>query len=180
VIVASCALLATACKQSNESRADLQAKLEHQLAGAQPGEEREIEPGTFMAMFRTQATAALPDGWQLAASTKGRFSVEIPLPFNDFRIRSETEDHVELDADIVGAKSPGLLAWSATCAARADGKRVAAGSDAIEPIGTPVKAWQRTIGVDGRTCVLVVEAQGTDPLPPDADIQRFLRSFKRT
>jgi hypothetical protein len=30
------------------------------------------------------------------------------------------------------------------------------------------------------SCVLIVEAQGTDPLPTEADRLRFLRSLKRT
>ena len=74
-----------------------------------------------MTVFRSRATAAVPDGWQVATSTRGGFSVEIPLPFNDFQMRSPSEDHVELLTDTVGAKSPGLLSWSATRAARAGG-----------------------------------------------------------
>ena len=109
------------CNDSRPSHTDLKAQLEQKLAGAQPGEERQIEPGTFMTMFRSQATVPLPDGWQLATSTKGGFSIEIPLPFNDFRMRAQAEDHVELLADTIGAKSPGLLSWIATCATRADG-----------------------------------------------------------
>jgi len=177
------ALVVVGCKDS-QSSAEAKAKLEQKLAGAQPGEEREVDPGSFMTMYRSQATAPLPDGWQLATSTKGGFSVELPLPFNDFRFRAELEDHVELRTDTVGGKSPGLLAWTALCATRSDGK---AGPPSAEPLtnkteslGMPIRAWQRTIVLEHRVCMLIVEAQGTDPLPAEADIQRFLKSFKQT
>jgi len=84
--------------------------------------------------------------------------------------------------DTVGNKTPGLLSWSATCVVRADGKiGLPSGpklTSSTGPVGSPVKAWQRTIVLDRRVCVVVVEAQGTDPLPSETDIQRFLGSFK--
>jgi hypothetical protein len=106
----------------------------------------------------------------------------MPLAFNDFRMRSQSDDHVEVVSDTVGAKSPGLLAWSATCVARADGKLGAPSGpppkNATEPLGTPVRAWQRMIVLDRRVCVLIVEAQGTEALPGKPEIDRFLQSFK--
>jgi hypothetical protein len=184
----SCALVWSAiaiggCKAREPTQAETKAKLEQKLAGAQAGEEREVDPGLFMTMFRTQATAPLPDGWNLAASTRGGFSVELPISFNDFRMRTQTEDHTEVRTDMIGGKTAGLLAWTALCATRADGKLSPSGpppTNKTESLGTPVRAWQRTIVLEGRLCMLVVEAQGTDPLPAEADIQRFLHSFKQT
>src|SRR5262249_4895069 len=152
------------------SAAQRKADLERALVGAKPGEEREIRKDTYITMFRQGATAPAPGGWQLAQSTKGGFSVELPLPFNDFRLRAKADDGVELRTDSVGAKSPGQLSWMATCVTRADGKidpkAKVPTADKTESLGTPVRAWQRTIPLDGKVCVLVVEAQGRDPLPP--------------
>ena len=120
-LVAGLALLVLGpgCTRDGASREAMEKK----LSGIQTGEERQIAPDTFMKMHRVQATQPLGDGWQLAASTEGGFSVELPLPFNDFRIRSEAADHVQMRMHTVGAKTPGKLAWSATCAVRADGRR---------------------------------------------------------
>ena len=46
--------------------------------------------------------------------------------------------------------------------------------------GDPPTAQMRNVEFDDLSCVLVVEAQGQDPLPPEADRLRFLNSFKRT
>ncbi len=173
-------LLLAACR----SRSDDRAAVADALAGILPGEEREIGKGVFMTMHRIQATSPLGDGWNLARSTEGGFSVELPLPFNDFRIRAETTDHVALRTHSVGAKTaaPGLLAWSASCVVRRDGKLGPEGRppgrDETETKGT--KAVQRTVELEGIACVLVVEAQGTEPLPPRAESERFLRSLKIT
>ena len=138
--------------------------------------------GTFMKMHRIQATDPIGDGWHRATSTEGAFSVELPLAFNDFRIRAETADHVELRSHSIGAKTPGLLAWSATCMVRRDGKLGpdgrAPGVDKTEMKGTT--AFQRTVDLDGMSCILIVEAQGSDPLPSATDRDRFLRSLART
>jgi hypothetical protein len=99
--------------------------------------------------------------------------------------RAQTTDNVELRSHIVGGKTAGLLTWAATCAARRDGKRGPDGGtgarDETEAMGTPITAYKRTIEFDDNTqCFLIVEAQGTDPLPPEADRNRFLQSFVRT
>ncbi|WP_437989694.1 hypothetical protein [Sorangium sp. So ce145] len=154
------------------------------LAGIGPGEEREIGAGVFMVMHRVQATEPLGDGWHLARSTEGAFSVELPLPFNDFRTRAGATEDVELRTHTVGGKTPGRLAFSASCMARRDGKLGpegrAPGRDRLEVKGTPPAAHQRTVDFEDMTCFLIVEAQGSDPLPPEADRLRFLRSLERT
>ncbi|WP_437586123.1 hypothetical protein [Sorangium sp. So ce1000] len=38
----------------------------------------------------------------------------------------------------------------------------------------------RAADFEDMTCFLIVEAQGSDPLPPEADRLRFLQSLKRT
>lgn len=159
------------------------SELAQRLADIQPGEEREIGEGMFIKMHRIQASAPIGDGWHRAVSAEGGFSVEVPLAFNEFRTRATSSDGVELRIHSIGGKSPGLLAWSATCNARRDGKLSPDGRkpapEKLELIGTPPKAHSRTIELDDMSCVLIVEAQGADPLAPEADRLRFLRSFKR-
>lgn len=151
------------------------------LEGITAGEERDMGDGVTFKMHRIQATQPLGDGWQLASSTEGGFSVEVPLPFNDLRIRAPTTDAgVELRTHTIGGKTPGQLAYSASCMVRSDKKVLTPTPDAITSLGTPPKAWQRMTEQDGVVCALIVEAQGTDPLPPEADRLRFLRSLKRT
>lgn len=167
-----------------DQAAPSKAEVAERLAGIGAGEEREIGAGVFMTMHRVQATEPLGDGWHLARSTEGAFSVEMPLPFNDFRTRARATDDVELRTHTVGGKTPGRLAFSASCMARRDGKlgpeARAPGSDRSEVKGTPPAAHQRTVDFEDMTCFLIVEAQGPDPLPPEADRLRFLRSLKRT
>ncbi len=176
------ALTLVGCRDRGRHSPDDARPIAERLAGIQPGEEREMSPGTFMKMHRIQATDPLGDGWQRATSSEGAFSVELPLPFNDFRIRSETADHVEMRSHSIGAKSPGLLAWSATCIVRRDGKLNADGrapaSGRTEAKGD--KAFLRNVSLDAMSCVLVVEAQGTDPLPSANDRERFFQSLKQT
>ncbi len=155
------------------------------MANLRPGEEREIDDGVFLKLLRLQATDPLGGGWQRAVSSEGGFSVEVPLPFNEIRTRAIAKtDGVEIRSHTVGGKTPGLLAYSATCVARRDGKLGedghAPGPEKTESKGTPVAAWVRSIELDDRTCVLVVEQQGSDPLPSEADRRRFLGSFEKT
>lgn len=154
------------------------------MADIGPGEEREIGVGVFMTMHRLQAIQPLGDGWHRAQSTEGAFSVELPLPFNDFRVRAQTTDNVEMRTHTTGGRTPGLLAWSASCLVRRDGKlgpeARAPGPGKLEVKGTPPVAHSRSVDFDDMTCILMVEAQGSDPLPPEADRLRFLHSLERT
>lgn len=167
-------LALVACREHEVSPEELKGK----LATATPGEEVEVSKGIYMAMYRSQVVSPVAGGWNQATSTKGGFSVELPVPFNDFRSRSTADDGVELASDVIGGKTTGALSWMATCLRRPDGKRAEPATDKTERLGDPVRAWQRTVPVPGGLCILVVEAQGTDRLPGEADIQRFLRSFK--
>ncbi len=167
------------CK-SDPSKAELAAK----VATLKVGEEKSMGDGVFMTMHHSQVAAPLGDGWHLATSTEGAFTIELPMPFNDFRVRTETDDKVELRTHVLGAKSAGLLAFSASCFVRKDGKLNAAGrapaAEKTESMGTPPTAWKRNVEFDDEACVLIVEAQGSDPLPPQAERNRFLQSLKRT
>jgi hypothetical protein len=171
-----------ACKKA--APAPSREEVAKALDGIQPGEERAFGDGVTMKMFRIGATAPLTGGWHLATSTEGGFTVELPLPFNDFRVRAKATDGVEIRSHSIGAKSPGLLAWTATCMARRDGKlgpdERPPAPERTEALGSPIRAWTRTVDWDDRACVLTVEAQGTDPLPPEDDRVRFLRSLRRT
>ncbi len=41
-----------------------------------------------LEMHRSGVVSKDPSGWHLAVSTKGSFSVRMPIPFNDFTVRS--------------------------------------------------------------------------------------------
>ncbi len=179
-------LLLHGCKGADRSDTEVlpaaDSAMAHEIAAIRVGEEKQVADGVFMTMNRQQATEPIGDGWHRAESKDGGFSVELPLAFNDFRIRSEATDGVEIRSHTVGAKTKGLLAWTATCVVRRDGSLGPGPSapDHTEAKGDPPKAYQRTLQLEGRTCLLILEAQGTDPLPPEADRVRFLQSFKVT
>jgi hypothetical protein len=177
-VVVVLVLLAACRRETHTERQEIAKKLE----GIQPGEERDIGGGVSMKMFRLRAEEPIGDGWHRAVSTEGGFSVELPLPFNDFRSRNTTQDGVDLRTNVVGAKTPGLLAWTASCVARSDGKLSPDGRAPRPPHteAQPPKGWLRTVDFEDMSCVLIVEKQGTDPLPSDADRERFLGSLKRT
>jgi hypothetical protein len=44
-------------------------------------------------------------GWQPAVSTKGQFSVRVPVAFNDFTIRGEDENIGEMVVHVIGGRS---------------------------------------------------------------------------
>jgi hypothetical protein len=154
------------------------------LADMVPGEERDVGGGLYLLMHRMQATEPLGDGWHLARSTEGGFSVELPLPFNDFRMRLPTVDGVEGRSHNLGGKTPGGLSWTAFCFARRDGQlgpgKPSPAPERMELKSTPYQAHLRQVEFDDMRCGLIVEAQGSDPMPPEADRLRFLRSLKRT
>jgi hypothetical protein len=55
-------------------------------------------------MHMHRATVGSPGKWQLAASTEGRFSVQLPVAFNDFTVESgDTEEVTRIF--VVGGKS---------------------------------------------------------------------------
>jgi hypothetical protein len=64
-------------------------------------------------MHRAQAGERDGDGWYLAKSTNGEFSVLLPLPFNDFTVPAEGKSEV-LRAEVVGTKSSEGMKFSAT------------------------------------------------------------------
>ncbi|MES2641912.1 MAG: hypothetical protein V4850_20650 [Myxococcota bacterium] len=168
---------------SSAPQAPDSAALSQALAGIQPGEERLIGEGISFKLHRAQVAAETVDGWQVATSSEGGFSVELPLSFNDFRSTSKATDGVEIRAHSVGGKTAGLLSWSATCIARRDGTLgpgPVGASDETEILGSPPRAHQRVVRFDDMICTLIVEAQGADALPAEDDRLRFLRSLSRT
>ena len=58
-----------------------------------------------LEMHRAGVTNKDPSGWHLAVSTKGSFSVRMPIPFNDFTVRSTDPKTGEELTHVIGGKS---------------------------------------------------------------------------
>ena len=71
-----------------------------------------LPPG--MTMHRVQAGEPDASGWVTAASTEGRFSVRLPLRFNDFSLIEPNPKASTLRTFSVGAKSQEGIKFSAT------------------------------------------------------------------
>lgn len=69
---------------------------------------------TGMTMHRVQAGEPDAAGWMLAASTRGAFSVRLPLKFNDFMVEESDPKAAAHYLHTVGAKSQEGIKFSAT------------------------------------------------------------------
>ena len=58
-----------------------------------------------LEMHRAGVDSKDPSGWHLAVSTKGSFSVRMPIPFNDFTVRSTDPKTGEELTHAIGGKS---------------------------------------------------------------------------
>ena len=58
-----------------------------------------------LEMHRTGVDTKDPSGWHLAVSTKGSFSVRMPIPFNDFTVRSTDPKAGDELTHVIGGKS---------------------------------------------------------------------------
>ena len=58
-----------------------------------------------LEMHRAGVDSKDPSGWHLAVSTKGSFSVRMPIPFNDFTVRSTDPKTGEEVTHVIGGKS---------------------------------------------------------------------------
>jgi len=66
-----------------------------------------------LEMHRTAVDSKDPSGWHLAVSTKGSFSVRMPIPFSDFTIRSTDPKTGEEVTHVIGGKSTEGIKFSA-------------------------------------------------------------------
>ena len=76
-------------------------------AGAQPQ-----TPDT--KMHRSQATTRGTGGWYLAKSTEGHFTVQLPVPFNDYTITTDDANVGVMKTYCIGGKNKAGLKFSAT------------------------------------------------------------------
>jgi hypothetical protein len=58
-----------------------------------------------LEMHRAGVDSKDPSGWHLAVSTKGSFSIRMPIPFNDFTVRSTDPKTGEEVTHAIGGKS---------------------------------------------------------------------------
>ena len=156
-----------------------EAAFHNALASAKVGEEREVRRGLYVLLHRELANAELPDGWHHAVSTEGGFEVDVPNPFNDFRMRGWADDGIPIRSFGIGSPSTSGVTWSVTCMGRKD-LDVTKMKQGRETVGSPPHAELRRIIVGGLGCTLIVETKGNAPLPSEADRQRFFDSFKKT
>ena len=66
-----------------------------------------------LEMHRAAVDSKDPSGWHLAVSTKGSFSVRMPIPFNDFTVRSTDAKTGEEVTHVIGGKSTEGINFSA-------------------------------------------------------------------
>jgi hypothetical protein len=99
-----------------------------------------------MEMHRLQATTPGESGWYLAESTRGSFSVLMPIPFNDYTVTVIESDP---KAGITRAYSVGALS--------AEGLKFAAVETPIVPGKTPqnLDQAQRDLAKDGNVSDIV-------------------------
>jgi uncharacterized protein YjeT (DUF2065 family) len=67
-----------------------------------------------MQMHRVQATTVGDSGWYLAESTHGSFSVQLPIPFNDFTLTATDPKAGTIKTYTVGGQSVEGMKFSAT------------------------------------------------------------------
>lgn len=65
-----------------------------------------------MSMHRVQAETPGDDGWFLAKSTEGSFSIQLPIPFNDFTVSATDSNSSPVKVYGVGSKSSEGLKFS--------------------------------------------------------------------
>ena len=68
-----------------------------------------------LTMHRTQACPQDGSGWCQAASEAGRFSLALPIPFNDFTLLSKAETGEPIAMYTVGGKSSEGVKFTVTC-----------------------------------------------------------------
>ena len=66
-----------------------------------------------LEMHRAAVDSKDPSGWYPAVSTKGSFSVRMPIPFNDFTVRSADPKTGEEATHVIGGKSTECIKFSA-------------------------------------------------------------------
>jgi len=67
-----------------------------------------------LEMHRSSVNAIDKSGWQLAESSRGGFSVRMPIPFNDFSVRTSDPNIGDTVIHTVGGKSTEGIKISAT------------------------------------------------------------------
>ena len=145
-----------------------------------------------LVMHRQLAGEAGEDGWYLARSTRGGFSVSLPAQFNDFSIPASRQDNGHLaELDVVGTKIQDVGKFTATCIRYLD--RAPDRKAMLAPFermggtvfkdahgeGVRVRSPEgetKVYALPGRACLLVVEVYDDAVVTADV-IERFFASF---
>ena len=159
-----------------------------------------------LEMHRTGVDTKDPSGWHLAVSTKGSFSVRMPIPFNDFTVRSSDPKAGEELTHVIGGKSvegiklsaveipastkpaPSLDKILADFSAK-PGSKVSdvqrANKDGVDTLsfavsGAQTSAYIRYIKTKGAMYSLIIEFPNAHRGDADGVREEFLGSFKST
>jgi hypothetical protein len=115
--------------------------------GAAPASQPATAPAVALPpgvqMHRLQVGEPDADGWCLARSTKGGFSVAIPHRFNDFTIAPKTKDDTPLNVHAIGALTPSGTKYTAMKMMREDGKVDGNVDDIAKGFGKDLKSERR-------------------------------------
>lgn len=71
-----------------------------------------VEPGA--TIHRRNAGTPDASGWITATSTLGRFSVKVPIPFNDFTVENTNASSLLLKKETIGCRSTEGIKFSAS------------------------------------------------------------------
>jgi hypothetical protein len=157
-----------------------------------------------LEMHRAGVVSQDPSGWHLAVSTKGSFSVRMPIAFNDFTVRSSDPKAGDEVTHVIGGKSSEGIRVSAVempASARSapnldqilasfsskpgnkvsDVQRVAKGDVdtlSFSVSGAQTSAYIRYIKTKGATYVLTIEFPDANRNDVAGVREEFFDSFK--
>jgi hypothetical protein len=154
-----------------------------------------------MTMHRVQAGALDANGWVVASSTEGQFTVELPCQFNDFTVANQEGSANKVF--VVGCKRSDGSKFSATRASYQEGQTAAQenfssaakkglgsgsttqlegrGSDAaiLSKIDGPSGCgWERVVRAGSDNVLLIAEGKGEACQTVESLVPRFFASLQ--
>lgn len=162
----------------------------------------QVPPKHKRTMHRNLAGEPDTDGWCLADSTEGGFSVQLPSLFNDFTLTTQSAEGVDIKLCIVGSKTESGMTYAATANLRSDRwvpkdlsnfgrnwddvvERRSISQAGLQALALRVRNAGATMAMrvllsDAAVYSLSAEYERGSDFPPHlaGDVQRFLDSFQ--